>query len=149
MSFNPFTVNEHSTINPELDPDTIFFESISSRDTKYFTVNETKTIISNIDSESFTVLHLNIRSMEKNFDIFQEFFKELKFNVSAICLSETWCESIDAIVKKLVAVPFTLFSSEGLGICLLPHHHISQIFHGQLSHKRWNKSQDLLQNLQI
>ena len=40
MSFNPFTVNEHSTINPELDPDTNFFESISSLETNYFTVNE-------------------------------------------------------------------------------------------------------------
>ena len=25
MSFDPFTINEHSTINPELDPDIIFF----------------------------------------------------------------------------------------------------------------------------
>ena len=87
MSFKPFTVNEHSTN---------FFESISSLDTKHFTVNETKTFVSNIDSESFTVLHLNIRSMKKNFESFQEFFKDLKFNFSAICLSETWCESVDA-----------------------------------------------------
>ena len=38
----------------------------------------------------------NIRSMKKDFEIFQEFLKDLKFNFSAICLSETWCESIDA-----------------------------------------------------
>ena len=64
MSFKSFTVNEHFTIiNPELDPDTHLFESISSLDTKYFTVNETKTFVRNIVSESFTVLHLNIRSM--------------------------------------------------------------------------------------
>ena len=30
MSFKSFTVNEHSTINPEFHPDTIFFERISS-----------------------------------------------------------------------------------------------------------------------
>ena len=100
MSFNPFTINEHSTINQELDPDTNFFESISSLDTKYFTVNQTKTFVSNTDSESITVLHLNIRSMKKNFEIFQEFFKDLKFNFSAICLSETWCESIDPTKKS-------------------------------------------------
>ena len=58
MSFKPFTVNEHSTINPKLDPDTNFFESISSLDTKYFNENETKTFVSNIESESFTVFHL-------------------------------------------------------------------------------------------
>ena len=40
MSFKSFAVNEHSTINPELDPDTNFFESISSLETNYFTVNE-------------------------------------------------------------------------------------------------------------
>ena len=38
----------------------------------------------------------NIRSMKKDFEIFQEFLKDLKFNFSAICLSETWCKSIDA-----------------------------------------------------
>ena len=65
--FNPFTVNEHSTTDTELDPDTNIFESISSLDTKYFTVNETKTFVSNIDSESFAVLHLKIRGMKKNF----------------------------------------------------------------------------------
>ena len=48
-SFKPFTVNKHSTIDPELDPDTNFFESISSLDAKYFIVNETKTFVSNID----------------------------------------------------------------------------------------------------
>ena len=58
LSFNRFAVNEQSTLNAELDPDTNFFESIPSLDTKYFTVNETKTYVSNIDSESFTVLHL-------------------------------------------------------------------------------------------
>ena len=77
----------------------IFSKSISSLDTKYFTVNETKTFVSNIDSESFTVLQLNIRSMKKNFERFQEFFKDLKFNFSAICLSEICCESIVATKK--------------------------------------------------
>ena len=32
-----------------------------------------------------------------NFEIFQEFYKHLRFNFSAICLSEKWCESRDAI----------------------------------------------------
>ena len=70
-SFKPFTVNKHSTIDPELDPDTNFFESISSLDAKYFTVNETKTFVSNIDSECFTVLHLNIRSMTTFLKVFK------------------------------------------------------------------------------
>ena len=58
MSFKPFTVNEHSAISPELDQDTNFFESFSSFDSKYFTLNETKTLVSNIDSDpsQFSIL---------------------------------------------------------------------------------------------
>ena len=37
--------------------------------------------------------------MKKNFEIFQELFKDLKFSISEICLSETWFESINA--KKI------------------------------------------------
>ena len=55
MSFKPFIVNERSTINPELDPGTNFFESISSLDIKHFTMNETKTFVSNIESESILI----------------------------------------------------------------------------------------------
>ena len=60
-----FSVSEHFTINTEIDPDTNYFENISSLDIKYFTMNETKTFVSDIDPEYFTILHLNI-SMEKN-----------------------------------------------------------------------------------
>ena len=60
-----FSVSEHFTINTEIDPDTNFFENISSLDIKYFTMNETKTFVSDIDPEYFTILHLNI-SMKKN-----------------------------------------------------------------------------------
>ena len=60
-----FSVSEHSTINTEIDPDTNYFENISSLDIRYFTMNETKTFVSDIDPEYFTILHLNI-SMKKN-----------------------------------------------------------------------------------
>ena len=59
--FNPFSVNEELQ-NNELDPD----------------VN------------SFSVFHLNIRSMKKHFEAFQDFIESLNFKFSAICLSKTW-----------------------------------------------------------
>ena len=123
MSFKPFTVNEHSTINPKLDPDTNFFESISSLDTKYFNENETKTFVSNIESESFTVFHLDIRSMKKYFESFQEFFTDLKFNFSAFCLSETWCESIDTTKNSNYKLRYRSFHQirnerKGGGLCI-------------------------------
>ena len=34
--------------------------------------------------------------MKNSFECFQEFFKDLKFNFSAIYLPKTWFESVDA-----------------------------------------------------
>ena len=85
MSFKLFTVKELSTTNRERDPDTESFKVISSFATKDFTVNKTKIFASNIDSESLTICNLNIRSVYSK----ENFFKDLKFDFSAICLSET------------------------------------------------------------
>ena len=49
-------------------------------------------------------------------------------------------QSRNVVVWELVTVPFNSYSSEGLGIWFLPHHHKSQVFHGQLPHTRWNRS---------
>ena len=72
------------------------FQNISLH-TQYFNIDDAKTFVNNnISSDSFSVLHINIPSMQKNFEKFQEFFKTLKFNFSAVCLSETWCDSVDS-----------------------------------------------------
>ena len=46
----------------------------------------------NFQQKSFSVLHLNSRSMSKNVEPFLEFLDSLCFTFSAICLSETWCQ---------------------------------------------------------
>ena len=97
LSYQPFLVDGNLTVNAELDPGVIFFQNISSFDTQYFNIDDAKTFVNNnISSDSFSVLNINIRSMQKNFGKFQEFFKTLKFNLSAVCLSETWCDAIDS-----------------------------------------------------
>ena len=73
------------------------FQNISFLHTHYFNIVYAKTFVNNkISSDSFSFLHINIRSMQKNFEKFQEFFKFLKFNFSAVCLSETWCDSLNS-----------------------------------------------------
>ena len=97
LSYKPFSVDGNLAVNVELDADVDFFQNISSLDTQYFNIDNTKTFVNNnISSNSFSVLHVNIRSMQKNFEKFQEFFKTLKFNFSAVCLSETLCDSLDS-----------------------------------------------------
>ena len=41
------------------------------------------------------LLHLNIRSMNKNFEAFQDFYKSLITKFSIICLKETWANDSD------------------------------------------------------
>ena len=90
LSYKPFSIDGNLIVNAGLDPDVNFFQSISSLDTKYFNIDYTKIFVNNNNSSnSFSVLLINIRIMEKNFENFQKFFKTLKFNFSAECLSET------------------------------------------------------------
>ena len=97
LSYKPFPVDGNLTVNAEQDLDVYFFQNITSLDTQYFNVDDDKTFVNNnISSESFSVLHINITSIQRNFEKFQEFFKTLKFNFSAVCLSETWCDSLDS-----------------------------------------------------
>ena len=92
----PFSVDGNLTVNAELDPDVNFFQNISSLDTQYFNIDDAKTYVNNnISSDSFSVLHINIRSVQENFEKFQKIFKTLKYNFSAVCHSKTWCDSLD------------------------------------------------------
>ena len=58
-------------------------------------MTEVKSSLASFDPNAFSVLHLNIRSMNKNFENFKEFLKNVSVSFSAICLSETWFESQD------------------------------------------------------
>ena len=80
LSYKSLSVDGNLTVNAGLDPDVNFFQNISSFDTQYFNIDDSKIFVHNIiSSDSFSVLHINIRSMQKNFEKFQEFFKTLEF----------------------------------------------------------------------
>ena len=88
-SFNPFSVYENLKDNDQ-DPDVNFYQTqISSLDTSCYIPNEVKENLENFQQKSFSVLHLNIRSMSKNFESFREFLDSLCFSFRATFLSET------------------------------------------------------------
>ena len=95
LSFDPFSLQENF-MNNECDPDVNFYQNnVSNVKANYFLMTEVKSSLASFDPNAFSVLHLSIRSMTKNFENFKEFLKNLSFSFSAICLSETWCESQD------------------------------------------------------
>ena len=90
QSFNHFSVDEDLKDNNR-DPDTNFYQTRkSSLDTSYYIPNKVKENLERFQQKSFSVLHLNIRSMSTNFESFREFLDSLCFTFRAICLSETW-----------------------------------------------------------
>ena len=73
LSFNLYVVNENMNDNNQ-DPDLIFLhESVSSSlDTDYVSPKDFKSKFKDYIENSFSVLHLNIRSLSKNFESFKE-----------------------------------------------------------------------------
>ena len=66
LSYKPFSVDGNLTVNAELDPHVNFFQNTSSLDTQYFNIE-----VAEMSSDSFSVLHINIRCMQNNFEMFQ------------------------------------------------------------------------------
>ena len=89
MPYNPFTVNDN-IFNSESDPDINFYSDSSPLDTKYFNPNEIREGFEYLCKNGFSVLHVNIRSINKNFETSQNFYFKLNCTFSVICFSETW-----------------------------------------------------------
>ena len=70
MLYNPFTANDnffHSKSHPDIN----FYGDISPLDTKYFNPNEIHEGFKCLCKKYFSVLHINIRSLNKHFEIFK------------------------------------------------------------------------------
>ena len=72
MPLNSFLANDSVNYsNQNLDIN--YYNDISSLGTSYLSPSEIDKNFQNFSIESFSVLHLNIKSMNKNFEAFQEF----------------------------------------------------------------------------
>ena len=68
---------------------------VSSNDSRYVAIDNVDTIIPHDMSDTFSVLSLNIQSINAKFDsllIYLALFAEHNVNFSAICLQETWLD---------------------------------------------------------
>ena len=54
--------------NDSQDPDEHFFNAFSFKDSQYFTPEESTRSLNHVDKSSFSILHPNIRRLQKNFD---------------------------------------------------------------------------------
>ena len=103
LKFNPYD-SENLLLDNNSDPDENFFKESYFTDTKYFSAEEAKLKLSCSKSNSFSLLHLNIRSLQKNFDKLIDFLATLDFEFKVACISETWCsENVGVGGSKVIS----------------------------------------------
>ena len=109
--FNLFEVETILT-NDNFDPDSNFFnEKINSVESTYYTHEEFVSFSSNL-SENFSIIHLNIRSLQENIDKVKDFLNDIKGKFSVIVLSETWIVHGKVDLNSLFHMPNYSFIHE-------------------------------------
>ena len=88
LSFVPFSTDE-SFINNEYDPDVNFYNDVLTLDTQYLAPDKFQGNFKPFSKQSLSILHLNIRSINKNFETFKQLFLSLNFSFSIVGFSET------------------------------------------------------------
>ena len=73
------------------DPDRNFFNRHGFTNTTYFTPETLKAMLKENNDISFSVLHLNIRSLNKNFGSLKNVLVEINFCFKVICITESCC----------------------------------------------------------
>ena len=71
MFYNPFSTKE-SFVDNEHDPDVNFYRDISMFNTQYLMPDKYKINFKDFSKYSFSILQLNIKSMNKSFESFSE-----------------------------------------------------------------------------
>ena len=87
---NLFPVN--SIVDEACDPDANFFnDKLDDLDSPFYSQDQLTQFSDRLTNESFSIFHLNIRSLNKNIDNLRNLLSLLKGHFKVIVLTETWC----------------------------------------------------------
>ena len=89
LIFNTFD-KENILLNDSFDPDSNLYNTHGFTNTTYFTPETLKAMIKENNDISFSVLHLNIRSLNKNFESLENLLVEINFCFKVICITKSW-----------------------------------------------------------
>ena len=129
--FNLLTGNDKEMDLPldDLDPDTNFYNDIayhSSTFCKYYVDDgfvKDITVSPVNDGKPFSLCHVNVRSLQSNFNSMMSYLSTLEFGFSAVCVTETWLHDSNCNLYNLpgyisIENYRTLRSGVGVGIYL-------------------------------
>jgi hypothetical protein len=91
-----------------------------------------KNSLNNNNKLSFSLLHVNIRSLQKNFENFKEMLTNIQNSFKIICLTETWCREENILKDSNYQLPnysviYQMRSENkgGGGVCIFLHDSIT------------------------
>ena len=119
---NLFPINSIS--DEAYQPDANFFnDKLDEIDSKYYTEDQLIQFSSTLDTKTFSIFHLNIRSLNKNIENLQNLVSVLKGHFKIIVLTETWCGDT-ATKNSIYQIPnYTVIhktrkEKQGEGLCM-------------------------------
>ena len=129
VSFNPLKSNT-TLLENFSDSDFNFFnENLQSLNTEYFDTEDCSRYLTKINQNSFSIyLHVNIRSINKNFEKCKLMLSEIGFKFKILVLSETWYQDESIADNSLFHLPNNKIvhinrkeKSRGGGVCTFVH----------------------------
>ena len=91
LKYDPLENSGNILFGNSSDPDLHFDNTnIQNLNTPYTLPEELQKFLGDDKDENVPVLHLNIRSIKKNFENFKMFLSDQNFSFSIICFSEKW-----------------------------------------------------------
>ena len=91
MFFNPFSTKE-CFVDNDHNPHVNFDHDVSMLGTQYLVPNKFKTNSKDFSKNSFSILHLNIRTINKKFEAFTQFYSKLNYIFSVIMVFWNMCK---------------------------------------------------------
>ena len=88
LRFDPFGF-DNILLNNTNDADENIFNSLSQIDSVFYAVEEAATSFKKFNDKTFSLLNLNVRSINKNFESLKELLTTIKFEFKVIGLTET------------------------------------------------------------
>ena len=90
LRFNLFGF-DNVILNNTNDPDENIFNDLGQIDWVFCAVEEAATSLKKISDKTFSVLHLNIGSLNQNVESLKELVITIKLKFKVIWFTETWC----------------------------------------------------------
>ena len=91
LKYHPLENSGNILLDNSSDPDSYFYNTnIQNLNTHYILSEELQNFLGDDKDENLSVLHLNIRSINKNFEKLKMYLSNLNLSLSIIYFSKTW-----------------------------------------------------------